>query len=384
MASTALFIPGFLKDLGRMQVKEKNLVVIQFSGGNDGLNTIVPFANDLYYQNRPSIAVKSEEVIKIDGQLGFNPKMTGLADLLEKGYLSVVNNVGYPNPDRSHFRSMDIWHTASSSEEYLTTGWLGRYLDNACSGCQFPHYAIEVDDDLSLALKGSQRSGFAWSNPNQLKKSADNKLLKFYAQSGPQQEAPNNVKFLYKTLVDTQSSADYLYRTSKVHTSKAAYPATPFGRDLRQIAELMTAGAETRIFYAGLTGFDTHANQKNQQERLLQQYSDGIKAFVNDLESNGLFDNTLILTFSEFGRRVKQNASNGTDHGAASNLFLIGGKIRQAGFFNEGPNLQDLDEGDLKHSIDFRSIYATVLEKWLEVDSSLVLGKKFEVLPLLG
>lgn len=380
-ASSALMVPSFLNAFtGRPPQSSRDgkiLVVVQLSGGNDGLNTVVPYRNDIYYQSRPSLAIREQEVLRVSDELGFNPKMKGLQALYDEGLVTVLNNVGYPNPDRSHFRSMDIWHTASDSDQYLSTGWLGRYLDSNCRDCATPHHALEVDDHLSLALKGQTRNGFAMSNPRQLKRATDNRFLKSLADHG-HDHPEENVAYLYKTMIDTQSSADYLYQQSTVHRSKADYPQTPFGRDLKQIAELITADTDTKIYYVSLTGFDTHANQRNQQERLLQQYADGMRAFVSDLQQNNLLDDTLIMTFSEFGRRVKQNASRGTDHGTANNLFLLGGRLRQPGFFNEGPDLTTLDNGDLIYQVDFRRVYATILENWLEADAAGILPGRFE------
>ena len=378
LASSSALVPDFLQSFGFGQLHNSRsgniLVVVQLSGGNDGLNTIVPFENDLYYQYRPQLALPKKEVIQLSDQLGFNPALAALREVFDKGLMTVINNVGYPNPDRSHFRSMDIWHTASDSNEYLCSGWLGRYLDNACSGCA-PYHALEVDDALSLAMKGVSRSGFAMSDPRQLQKTTRNPFLQSLDASDHEEE---NVAYLYKTLIETQSSAEYLIQRSRTHRSKGKYPPGAFGRDLKQIAELITADCDTRIYYVNLTGFDTHANQKNRQARLLKQYAEGMKAFVEDLQQNNLLDDTLILTFSEFGRRVQQNASNGTDHGTANNLFLIGGRLNRPGFFNEGPNLSRLDNRDLIYDIDFRRIYATILDKWLDANASVVLGKDFE------
>ena len=380
LASTSMMVPDFLKGItGNFASTRtgKILVVVQLSGGNDGLNTIIPFRNDIYYQNRPSLSIKKEEVLKVSDSLGFNPSMIGLRNLYNEGMMSIINNVGYPNPDRSHFRSMDIWHTASDSNEYLSTGWLGRYLDSNCIGCQTPHHALEVDDTLSLSLKGIEKSGFAMSNPTQLKKTTDNKFLKAVTKNYHHNQE-ENVEYLYKTLIDTQASADYLYEKSKVHQSKTQYPNTPFAKDLKQIAELITADSGIKIYYINLGGFDTHVNQKNQQARLLKNYSEGMQAFVTDLKHNRLLDDTLIMTFSEFGRRVKQNASNGTDHGTANNLFLMGGDLKKPGFYNAAPDLTNLDNGDLIYQMDFRRIYATILEEWLEASPAQILGKQFD------
>ena len=383
LASTSFMVPSFLNAFsGKPLLRSRSgkvLVVVQFSGGNDGLNTIIPYQNDIYYQNRPSLAIPKGEVLKVGYELGFNPKMSGLQSLYDEGLLSVINSVGYPNPDRSHFRSMDIWHTASDSDQYLSSGWLGRYLDSNCQRCETPYHALEVDDHLSLALKGNHRNGFAMSNPKQLKRTTDNRFLKTLAKHDHGHEE-ENVAYLYKTMIDTQSSADYLFQQSKVHQSGVEYPRTSFGQDLKQISELITADTDTKVYYVSLTGFDTHANQRGQQERLLQQYAEGMKAFVKDLRQNNLLDDTLIMTFSEFGRRVKQNASRGTDHGTANNLFLIGGNLKKPGFFNEAPDLLNLDNGDLIYQIDFRRIYATILEDWLEANPASILTGQFEKL----
>lgn len=389
LASTACMIPSFLAGFepGRQYASrsQKILIVIQLSGGNDGLNTVVPYRNDLYYRYRPSLAVPEQEVLRLDDELGLNPAMAALRELYEEGSVSVLNSVGYPNPDRSHFRSMDIWHSAGPSDEYWTTGWLGRYLDSDCQSCASPHHALEVDDSLSLALKGNTRSGFAMSEARQLAGLSRNGLLGDLGEAyrSSSHDHDENVAYLYKTLINTQSSADYLLRQSKVSRASGDYPSTAFGRDLRQIAELITADTDTRIYYAGLTGFDTHANQKGRQERLLQQYAEGMAALVSDLKKHNLFQDTLILTFSEFGRRVEQNGSRGTDHGTANNLFLIGGRLQQAGFYNAAPDLSHLENGDLIYDLDFRRVYATVLERWLEADAPAILGGQFEALPLL-
>ena len=375
LASTSLMVPAFLKGYNGNGILKnrtgKNLVIVQLSGGNDGLNTIIPFQNDIYYKNRPTLGIQQNKVLKLNDELGFNPAMEALRSVFDDGKMCILNSVGYPNPDRSHFRSMDIWHTASHSNEYLQTGWIGRYLDNKCQGCEKPYHALEVDDSLSLAMKGIQQSGFAMSDPKALKKTTDNRFLRAAAEHEHHQE--DNVAYLYKTMINTQSSADYLYDQSKIHQSKISYPATAFAKDLRQIAELITADTDTKIYYVSLSGFDTHAFQKNAQEKLLQKYAEAMAAFIKDLKQNELLDDTLIMTFSEFGRRVKQNASNGTDHGTANNLYLMGGNLQKAGFYNAGPNLSDLDKGDLKYEIDFRKIYATILEDWLDADASSIL-----------
>ncbi|HMQ46867.1 MAG TPA: DUF1501 domain-containing protein [Saprospiraceae bacterium] len=379
LASSSLLVPTFLHALpgGKGSRTEKILVVIQLSGGNDGLNTLIPFRNDLYYQNRPRLAVPAMEVLDLNGELGLNPAMASIRHLYDQGEMCLINSVGYPNPDRSHFRSMDIWQSGSGSSEYWSSGWLGRYLDSDCLACEKPYHLLEFSDQLSMAVKGEQRNGFAMSDPKKMKRSVDNPFLTSLSQRQHEADHDDHVAYLYKVLIDTQYSAQYLLDQSKVYASSVSYPNTPFGRDLKQMAELITADSDIKVYYVSLGGFDTHANQRGRQDRLLQQYAEGLSAFVQDLKKNNLFQDTLILTFSEFGRRVQQNASGGTDHGTANNVFLMGGSLKKAGSYNTAPDLMTLDNGDLLYQVDFRQVYATILEKWLNADASLILRGEF-------
>lgn len=374
-----MLMPHFLKALehgGAVPSSEKTLVVVQLSGGNDGLNTVVPFRNDIYYQLRPQLALPASNVLKASDELGFHPALQKLRRLYDQGYLSVINNVGYPNPDRSHFRSMDIWQTASDSHEYLNTGWIGRYLDASCHDCQTAHSAVEIDDMLSLAMKGESVKGLAMKNPQRLHQILHNPFIaKVNDASG--QASNSSLHYLYKTLAEASSSADYIYDKSKVFKSSAQYPDTALGKQLKTVAELIQSGIQSKVFYVSFSGFDTHVRQQPQHERLLNTYADALHSFVGDLEKSDDFKNVLVLTFSEFGRRVSQNASNGTDHGTANNVFIIGKQLKKAGFLNGTPNLTKLDNGDLIHEVDFRQVYATILNKWLGANDQIVLGKRF-------
>lgn len=393
LASTSLLIPNFLKGLQASEVTRtfapagggKKLVIVQLSGGNDGLNTVIPYKNDLYYSMRKNLAIGEKDVIKMTDELGLNPGMEKFKTLFDNGNLSIINSVGYPNPDRSHFRSMDIWQSGSSSDEYVNTGWLGRYLDSECEGCASPHHAIEVSESLSLALKGEERNGIAVQDPGRyFYTSAENffsDVSKMHKNGAHSDE--HNVNYLYKTVVEALSSAEYVYKTSKIYTSKQNYPNGEFGKNLKTIAELIISGIDTSVFYVTLSGFDTHANQKGRQENLLKQMSEGLYAFSEDLKKNGLLNDTLVFTFSEFGRRVSQNASGGTDHGTANNVFLIGGDLTKPGFYNSAPDLTDLDNGDLKYQIDFRDVYATLLNKWLKGNADTVLSGSFNNLNII-
>jgi uncharacterized protein (DUF1501 family) len=384
LASAALFLPAFLRaGLPAFTAGQsgRRLIIIQLSGGNDGLNCIVPFRDDRYYAARPTIGLSGKSLLRLDDQAAFNAQLRGLADLYHDGKLSIINSIGYPNPNRSHFRSLDIWHSGSDSGSYVQTGWIGRYLDHRCIGeCPPAHAALEVDDSLSLALKGELRKGMATRDPIDLRQNADRPLLRYFAGQAP--GVSGERMFLYKTLRDTLESAEYLAeRTGKGKTT-GKYPDHAFGKQLRLIAGLIGAGCDTAVYYVSLPGFDTHALQKNIQHRLLRIYSEGVSALVHDLRNFRQFDDTLIFTFSEFGRRVAQNGSNGTDHGAANVAFLAGGGLREHGLINGLPDLGDLDDGDLRFKTDFRTVYASLLDQWLGADADAILGRNFGRLPL--
>ena len=306
--------------------------------------------------------------------------MRGLKGLYDQGELAVLNSVGYPNPDRSHFRSLDIWQTGSAADQHLSTGWLGRYLDSNCAGGDHPYTGLELDDTLSLALKGETRKGLALKNPAKLRQLISNRYVAAVSRADHSHETHAEVDYLYRTLAETTSSAQYLYEKSKIYKSSGAYPDTAFGKSLRTTSELINSGIESRVFYVALAGFDTHVRQQAQQQRLLSELADGLAALADDLRQGGEWANTRVLVFSEFGRRVGQNAS----HGTANNVLLLGGSLRRAGVLNAAPNLADLDQGDLKFELDFRSIYASALHDWLGADDASILGTDFARLPLMG
>ena len=381
LATATLMLPKFLKAFEQNHTVppgNKVMVVLQFSGGNDGLNTIIPIRNDIYYKERPSLGITRDKALQLTDEAGINPALPFFKELFDEGNLGIMNNVGYPNPDRSHFRSMDIWQSASDSSEYVSTGWLGRYLDAQCNGCDKPTQALEVDDVLSLALKGDNIKGLALQDPKKLFNTSNEKYFKQISAAHEHEEAA--VDYLYKTLSETLSSADYIYQQSRLHPTSQTYPAIELGRSLKTISSLIMSDINTKVYYLSLGSFDTHVNQENQQGRLFGQLNDAINAFVKDLKKNHRFEDVTIMTFSEFGRRVAQNASGGTDHGTANNMFFIGGGLKQKGILNAMPNLNDLNKGDLKHTVDFKSIYATMLHNWLGADDEKILGGKYEIM----
>ncbi len=385
LASGALFVPGFLKAcdaVPSLAMGAKKLVVIQLSGGNDGLNTLVQHTNDNYLKNRPVIARTKQQLLSVSDELGFHESLKAFKGLYDEGYVSVMNSVGYPNPSRSHFRSTDIWHTASGSDAYLQTGWVGRYLEKVSNS---PLGAIEVDDTLSLLMKGENINGIATKDARLFYRTTQDPFFSNVLSANTDAHlSEHNLGYLYKTALEAKSSAGYIYEKTKVYESKASYPKNAFGKQLKTISEFINSGLETQIYYASLGGFDTHANQVNAQKRLLEVYSEGIAAFMADLKSTGALKDTLVLTFSEFGRRLKQNTANGTDHGAANMVFLMGENLKHKGMYNQAPDLVNLDaNGDIKYQIDFRDIYASLLKEWLATEPSTILKGRFQTLGLI-
>jgi uncharacterized protein (DUF1501 family) len=382
LASASFMVPKFLKAFeGKPMVPPGNkvLVVLQMSGGNDGLNTVIPVRNDIYYKERPRLGIAKDKALLLTDEVGLNPALAAFKSLYDEGNLGILNSVGYPEPDRSHFRSMDIWHTASASSEYLSTGWLGKFLDAQCKNCDKPTQALELDDVLSLALKGENVKGLALTDPKKLYNASQAQFFKaLNKQHRYEHERP--VDYLYKTMAETISSADYIYQQSKLHPSTETYPGTELGRNLKTISSLILSDINTKVYYVSIGSFDTHIAQENTQRRLFTEISDAVKAFTTDLKKNNRFNDVLLMTFSEFGRRVSQNASGGTDHGTANNMFFVSGGLKEKGVLNEMANLADLNEGDLKYKVDFKNVYATILNKWLGADDKAVLGKKYEYL----
>jgi uncharacterized protein (DUF1501 family) len=385
LATASFMVPKFLKAFDGSNNKlvpagNKVMVVLQLSGGNDGLNTIIPIQNDIYYRERSKISIEKSAAIKLTDDAGIHPELNGLADIYHDGGMAIINSVGYPNPDRSHFRSMDIWHSASASNEYVNTGWLGRYLDAQCNSCDKPTQALELDDVLSLALKGEYEKGLAFKDPKRLFNTSQAKYFKDLSANHQNYHDEQPVDYLYKTMANTISSAEYIYKQSQLHPSTTTYPNSELGKNLKTISSLILSNINTKVYYVSIGSFDTHVNQQNQQQRLFKEMNEAITAFVKDLKLNNRFDDVMLMSFSEFGRRVSQNASGGTDHGTANNMFLIAGGLKQKGMINALPDLADLQDGDLKYKIDFKNVYATLLNKWLGADDKKILNKQFDFL----
>ena len=385
------------------------LVVLQLAGGNDGLNTVVPYADDAYHRARPRLALPDEQILTIDHHVGLNPKLAGLKSLYEEGHLAIVQGVGYPNPNRSHFRSTEIWQTASDADRNETHGWLSRYFDNCCSGAD-PTIGVAIGEEMPQAFAAKNSTGITFSRPEQFRwrASASNtghmsteeiffrQLNGFDEENTPaatdgasigtlpgtSKSDLSTLDFLQRTALDAQLSSDKILAIARKYKSTIPYPQGQLAASLNIIARMIAGGLTTRVYYASEGGFDTHAGQFNTHERLITELNDTIAAFVADLKQQGNFERVLLITFSEFGRRVAENANGGTDHGTAAPMFVLGGRVKP-GLFGEHPSLTDLDHGDLKFSTDFRTVYGTVLDSWLNTPSQIVLGRKFPSLAIL-
>lgn len=372
-------LPGFAD--GRI------LVVVQLSGGNDGLNTLIPFSDDAYQRARPSLAIAPAQRIALDDSIAFHSALKPVMGLLEQGQFTAIEGVGYPNPNRSHFRSMEIWHTASDSDRYAREGWIGRYFDNCCSGAPEPTAGIFLGAELPQAFEGTSGAGIAFETPRNFGYVAAGKAdspSNFRRLNEPQ-SAPDNASldFLRAVTDNANVSADRIHAIAGRVRNAAPYPKTAFGQGLATIAQLIAGGLGTRIYYIPLGGFDTHAAQAANQARLLGMFAEGLSAFYSDLGKLGLADRVLTMSFSEFGRRVGENASGGTDHGTAGPMFLAGPAVR-GGLAGVRPDLGRLDSnGDLQFTTDFRAVYASVLEGWLGADPARVLPRTFSRLDLL-
>jgi uncharacterized protein (DUF1501 family) len=404
--SLGLAMPGFLLRASDALAQEQGaggtlttatgriLVVIEMAGGNDGLNTVVPYATPEYSKARPNIGLSKDQVLQIGqsgGQLlGLHPSLKGLHSLFDKGKLAVVTGVGYPNPNRSHFESMDIWQLGDPDIKRAREGWLARFFDadGHLKGTSLP--GVALGEQLPLALSGPHSEatvignggdyGFGTNAPDR-----NQQMQAFEAMYAPNPPAGGTAarssdEFIRNIGNDVYTSTQAIKEAIRSYDArageKASYPNGGLSSRLQTIAKLISGGLSTRVYYASTGGFDTHANQPNSQANALAAVGDAMAAFMKDMELQGRAQDVIVMTFSEFGRRVHENGSMGTDHGAASVLFVAGGAVR-GGQFGAYPSLSDLDNGDLHFTTDFRSVYSAILDKWLGVRSEQVLGGTF-------
>lgn len=373
-----------LPALGSSVDPDNALVVVQMMGGNDGLNTIVPWSDDAYHRVRTAIGIPANLVLKLDERIGFNPALRGLRELYQEGRVAVVQGVGYPNPNRSHFEATQIWETASPDrpQQY---GWIGRYLDARFANGKpaSPFEAVSLGDTLPAAMVAAHvevpaigaLNAFAYNTGRDLASKQSAGVLYDGAKAG---QSPY-LAMMAQTAREAYHGGDMLRAQTAAFTNRATYAQNGFAQQLALAARLIGSSAGSKIVFVSIGSFDTHAGQRQQQDRLLGYLGDGLLAFYQDLAAHGLDKRVLTLTFSEFGRRVQQNASNGTDHGTAMPLFVIGGSVK-GGVYGEHPSLTELDHGDLQFSQDFRSVYATVIARWLGRDPAPVLSREFPTL----
>ena len=356
--------------------------MIQLTGGNDGLNTVVPYADPAYRAARPVIGHSPGQVLPLTDTVGLSPVMGGLKTLYDRKKLAIVQGVGYPNPNHSHFRSMEIWQTAEP-EKLGTEGWVGRYLDAIRSGRTSPLTGINIGSESSEALASAHAAvpsiqglaNFGVVFPGGGSEGQARTAALKAIQTGDS-KTPYG-RLFQQTAAETYESADKIAAGIGKYHSTVSYPKSAFGRGMQEIAQLLAANLGTRVFYISVGGFDTHTQQVRRHNRLWQDVSDTLLAFQTDLDALGVSEHVLTLAFSEFGRRVHENAGGGTDHGTASEMFLLGTPVK-GGLYGAYPSLTDLDAGDLKYTTDFRAVYATVLDRWLGTNSEVVLGRRYE------
>jgi uncharacterized protein (DUF1501 family) len=377
LSRTAAAVPSAKKP----GAKDTILVVIELTGGNDGLNTVIPFKDPEYAKLRPTLRQPQAQIKKINDDLGLHPALTGFAELLHDNALCVVQGVGYPNPNQSHFRSMDIWQTASLDEK-VNEGWLGKALKGLPG---VPSFHLKSNNEPSpLALDGAPARVPSIKTLEEFQlqvaaaSGADKKEQRDIIEGAAKSSGgPGLLDFVQRTASNTYASSRRLQEIGKNYQPKANYPNTPLADRLKLAAKLIDAGLGARLFYVAHGNFDTHATQAPAHANLLTQLSEAVTAFFKDVAARGHRERVLVMTFSEFGRRAKENGSRGTDHGSAAPMFLIGGKVK-AGSVGEHPSLTKLEMGNLKHHTDFRQVYSAILDKWLGVSSKNVLGEEFK------
>ena len=390
------FAPEFLvqSTLAATPAPEKDrsiLVLVQLAGGNDGLNTLIPFEDPDYYRLRPTIGIAKDHVLRASDTLGLHPSCGAMHGLFHDGKLAIVQNVGYPNPNRSHFRSTEIWETASKSDEFAATGWIGRFMDNACAGVPADSHdplAVHLSSGVPQSFLGAMPHptfGLAPGGGNRRDNEETRKLLETMIAKPGEGGENANATFLKQTLMDTLVTEKKVQRVLGDYRPGTGvnYPGSPFAASLRSVAALIAAGLPTRVYFVSLSGFDTHSNQLNQQANLLTQLSEGLAAFQKDLESRKLDSQVTTMTFSEFGRRPSENESRGTDHGTAAPLFVMGSRVK-GGLHGTAPALNLPRNQDLTFSTDFRQVYATMLDGWLGCPSARVLEREFKPLSVLA
>lgn len=363
---------------------DRTLIVVQMAGGNDGLNTVIPFTDSLYKKMRPTLAIPDAQVLPLDGRLGFHPNLAPLKKLWDEGHLAVIEGVGYPNQSLSHFQAMDIWQTLDLNGNG-GEGWLGKLVSGWVDNDGHPFKAMNIGVQTAQALSSISAQVPTLTSIQGYRLAADPadgadgnarlqalmKLYNSYPKTSPY------AALLDTTVLNAQEGGRQLRQAASLYRSTVTYPKNAFAAGLKILAEAIVQGLGLRVGYVTLGGFDTHANQQATHAALMTALANGLSAFYSDLALHGKADNVVVMTWSEFGRRVEENGSLGTDHGTAAPMFVMGNAVNK-GIFGEPPSLSNLDQsGNLKYTTDFRSVYATVLDRWLGASSKDVLGASF-------
>jgi len=384
-------VPLLLRRASAAEAEHQNriLVVIELTGGNDGLNTVIPYEDAAYFNARPELAIRDESH-RLDDRFALHPALGQLAELFKEGQLAIVHGVGYPRPNRSHFRSLEIWHTAQPETTAAKHGWLGRFLDRSAeqdleklAGIAFAErlpQSLLADRANIPAVREMESYGVFVEGEEDVR--LKRRLIEQLAAPASEPGAENlTLDFLKRQASNTYVGAKKLREAAERFQPKGEYEG-PLGDQFRMATQVIAADLGTRIIHLALDGFDTHANQPGMHAELLGQLSRGVSQFLRDIKDVGRSDDVLVMTYSEFGRRVKENGSHGTDHGAAAPMFFFGEKIG-AGFHGDHPSLTELADGDLQFATDFRSLYATVLEDWFGTKAQDVLGTEFPKVALI-
>jgi uncharacterized protein (DUF1501 family) len=376
----------------------RTLILLQLSGGNDGLDTVVPYADDVYQRLRPTLARKKSETLPIDEYRGLHAGLPKLRKLLDAGRLAIVEGVGYPDPIRSHFQALDVWHTADHRGRDAGEGWIGKLCDAAFADNADPNLVVHIGANVPYSLHSTTHPPAAFVLPQSYRWAGDPSATAAYEKAGAgedgggggegkdekpkKREGESSLEFVRRVLADGQSSSQQVRRAVARYATSVDYPRDALGAALRDVAALLEGRVGTRVFSVELSGFDTHTDERGRHENLLKQLDAALGAFVEDLGRSEAGRNAVVLVFSEFGRRVAENGARGTDHGVAAPVFVLGHQVR-GGLHGKHPSLERLDEGDLVHTTDFRSIYAAVVRRCFAIAPEKVLGARFEPVAIL-
>jgi uncharacterized protein (DUF1501 family) len=361
------------------------LVILELAGGNDGLNTFVPHGHDEYYKARPTLAIGKDRVIRLDDEFGLHPNLLGFEHLFKDGKMAVVHGCGYPNPNRSHFESMKFWNSGVPGDPQYPTGWVAR-VGNTLKAEPTGGFVVNVADRQSDALRGSVHPAVVFADPERYRRDGSDAQKAVFAQLSSERPKTGNVRYDFVRQVATtaDTSSDFVRTACAEYRAANNFGYGAIGRQLTQITALIAKGGPARIYYTTMGGFDTHVGQAGAHGGLFNTLGDALLGFQRDITAIGRADDVSMLVFTEFGRRVQENASAGTDHGVAGPMYLVGSKVK-GGFHGTFPSLTDLDAGDLKQTTDFRSVYATVIRDWLGIaDTKSILREEFPTLGLFA